>query len=333
MKFFVAGGAGFIGSNFIRYMLSKYRDIKIINYDKLTYAGNLDNLRDVEKDPRYTFVKGDITDMAAVDSVMNGVTHIVNFAAETHVDKSIHEGSRPFVMANTVGVQTLLDAARKYNIEKYVQISTDEVYGSLEINDKKQFTEETPFAPNVPYAAAKAGGDMMCRAYFKTFGLPVVVSHCSNNYGPYQYPEKLIPFFISRAFENKQLPLYGDGLNVRDWLFVLDHCSAIDLMAMKGVPGEVYNIGGNNEKSNIEIAHLILKNLGKPESLLTFVADRPGHDRRYAIDASKIRRELGWKPAHTFEQAIPYTIKWYVENKQWIENIKKKAAEFNAHLK
>lgn len=333
MKILVCGGAGFIGSNFIRYVLNKYPDVKIINYDKLTYAGNLDNLKDIEEKPRYKFVKGDIADIRKVNGLMKKVDYIVNFAAETHVDRSIHIGAREFVMTNTVGVQILLDAVRNNKIKKYVQISTDEVYGSLGLNDGKYFTEETPFAPNVPYAAAKAGGDLLCRAYFKTYGTPVVVSHCSNNYGPFQYPEKLIPYFILRALDNDPLPLYGDGLNVRDWIYVLDHCEAIDLMLRNGVPGEVYNIGGHNEKSNLEIAELILKNLGKPKSLITFVKDRPGHDRRYAIDAGKIQRELGWKPKHKFEEALPKTIQWYVENKKWIENVKKRAKGFNIHIK
>lgn len=333
MNILVCGGAGFIGSNFIIYMLNKNPEVKIINYDNLTYAGNPDNLKAVENNKRYSFVKGDITDSKSLDKVMKKVDYIINFAAETHVDRSIHEGSRPFVMTNTVGVQTILDLVRKHKIKKYVQISTDEVYGSLELEDNKYFTEETPFTPNVPYAAAKAGGDLLCRAYFKTYNVPVVVSHCSNNYGPYQYPEKLIPFFIMRALSNQSLPLYGDGKYVRDWIYVLDHCEAIELMLKKGKPGEVYNIGGHNEKANIEIAKLILKHLKKPESLITFVADRPGHDRRYAIDASKIQKELGWKPRHKFEEALPKTIQWYIENQEWIENVKKRAEGFNIHIK
>ena len=331
MKLLVCGGAGFIGSNFIHYMLEKYNDIKIINYDKLTYAGNPENLKDVENNNRYTFIKGDITDSEKLETVSKNVNFIVNFAAETHVDRSIYEGSKEFVLTNTLGVQTILDIVRKNKIEKYIQISTDEVYGSLNLDENTKFTEETPFTPNVPYAAAKAGGDLLCRAYFKTFNTPVIVSHCSNNYGPFQYPEKLIPFLTLNAIENKLLPIYGDGKNVRDWLYVIDHCRAIDLMLEKGIPGEVYNIGGNNEKSNIEIAKLILKILEKPESLIKFVEDRLGHDRRYAIDATKIEKELGWKPVYKFEEALPKTIEWYVKNKKWIENIKN-IKNINKHI-
>lgn len=336
MKILVAGGAGFIGSNFIRHMISNNSDVKIINYDKLTYAGNLDNLREVEKNPRYTFVRGDISDEHGLDKVVKKADHIVNFAAETHVDRSIHIGARQFVMTNTVGVQTILEAARRNGIKKYVQISTDEVYGSLEIDDESKFTEETPFAPNVPYAAAKAGGDMMCRAYFHTYGIPVIVTHCSNNYGPFQYPEKLIPFFTIRAMNDMTLPIYGDGKNVRDWIWVVDHCKAIEMLLKEGRPGEVYNIGADNERNNIEITKYILEILDKPESLISFVKDRPGHDRRYAIDATKIRKDLGWKPEYrrnNFKEALVKTINWYVENKRWLENIKKKVVKFNPHIR
>lgn len=333
MKLFVTGGAGFIGSNFIKHILAKYPEYQVTNFDKLTYAGNLDNLVDLESNPHYKFIKGDIADDKQINEVLSqGFDAVVNFAAETHVDRSIHAGARDFVLTNTLGVQTLLDAARKYEIKKMVQISTDEVYGSLELEDKNQFTEDTPFQPNVPYAAAKAGGDLMCRAAFNTYKVPVVVSHCSNNYGPYQFPEKLIPFFIFKASKDEPVPLYGDGKNVRDWLYVLDHCEAIDLMLHKGVAGEVYNIGGNNEKSNLEIAKIILQELGKSESLITFVADRPGHDRRYAIDASKIERELGWKPKYNFESAIHETVKWYMENQDWVKRIEERKAQFNPHL-
>lgn len=333
MKLFVTGGAGFIGSNFIKHILQKYPEYQVTNFDKLTYAGNLDNLADLENNPRYKFIKGDVADEKQVNEVLSrGFDAVVNFAAETHVDRSIHAGARDFVLTNTLGVQTLLDAVRKYEIKKMVQISTDEVYGSLELEDKDQFTENTPFQPNVPYAAAKAGGDLMCRAAFNTYKVPVVVSHCSNNYGPYQFPEKLIPFFIFKASKNEPVPLYGDGKNVRDWLYVLDHCEAIDLMLHKGAAGEVYNIGGNNEKSNLEIAKIILKELGKPENLITFVADRPGHDRRYAIDASKIKRELGWSPKYNFESAIRETIEWYMKNQNWVKRIAEHKAQFNPHL-
>lgn len=333
MKLLVAGGAGFIGSNFIRHILAKYPSYQVVNFDKLTYAGNPDNLAEVAGDPRYSFVKGDVSDEAQVEAVMSqGFDAVVNFAAETHVDRSIHKGARDFVLTNTLGVQTLLDAVRRHELKKMVQISTDEVYGSLELDDATEFTEQTPFQPNAPYAAAKAGGDLLCRAAFATYATPVVVSHCSNNYGPYQFPEKLIPFFIFKARRDEPVPLYGDGKNVRDWLYVADHCEAIDLMLHKGVTGEVYNIGGHNEKSNLEIAKIILHELGKPESLITFVADRPGHDRRYAIDPSKIERELGWKPKYKFETAIPETIHWYVNHEDWVKRVELRKAEFNPHL-
>lgn len=328
MRLLVCGGAGFIGSNFIRHMLSTHSDIKIINYDKLTYAGNLDNLKDVEKDTRYTFIKGDIADENKLDKVIKKVDCIVNFAAETHVDRSIHLSSQPFVMTNIIGVHTILEIVKKHNIKKYIQISTDEVYGSLELNDGKKFTEETVLAPNAPYSAAKAAGDLLCRAYFHTYGTPVIITRCSNNYGPFQYPEKLIPFFTLRAIENMSLTLYGDGKNVRDWIHVIDHCRAIDTVLDGGVSGEVYNIGADNERNNLEITKLILEILDKPESLITFVKDRPGHDKRYAIDASKTHKELSWKPEYTrekFKQALSETVDWYVKNKEWIENVKKKA--------
>ena len=334
MKILVAGGAGFIGSNFIHHILDKYPDYKVVNFDKLTYAGNLDNLKDLESTPRYSFVRGDIADQPAVENVLSrGIESVVNFAAETHVDRSIHVGSRDFVLTNTLGVQTLLDAERKLGtIRRHVQISTDEVYGSLELNDPSAFIEDTPMAPNVPYAAAKAGGDLLCRAFYKTFGSNVVVTHCSNNYGPYQFPEKLIPFFIDRAMNDQPLPLYGDGKNVRDWLYVRDHCEAIDVVLHRGKAGEVYNIGGHFERPNIEIARLILKALSKPESLITYVSDRPGHDRRYAIDASKIEKELGWKPHYHFDEAILETIKWYRDNGAWVQAVKSRAKDINAHL-
>ncbi len=333
MKIFVTGGAGFIGSNFIRHILNTYPDYQVTNFDKLTYAGNLDNLADLSNDHRYTFVKGDISNVQEVEAELaKGYDAVINFAAETHVDRSIHLGNRDFVLTNTLGVQSLLDCVRKYDIKKMVQISTDEVYGSLELEDHDQFTEATPFQPNAPYAAAKAGGDLLCRAAFKTYGVPVVVSHCSNNYGPYQFPEKLIPFFISKALKNESLPLYGDGKNVRDWLYVVDHCRAIDLMMHQGIAGEVYNIGGNNEMSNVEIAKLILTELGKPESLLTYVEDRPGHDRRYAIDATKINQKLGWQPQYKFTEAIKFTIKWYLDNQNWVNNLQAKKDSINSHL-
>lgn len=334
MKLLVCGGAGFIGSNFIQYVLSKY-DIRVVNFDKLTYAGNLDNLRSIENDPRYTFEQGDICDFGRLDEVVqkHGVTHVINFAAETHNDRSVHDGARAFVMTNVLGVQTILDIVRNRELEKFVQVSTDEVYGSLELDEPRKFTEHTPIAPNIPYAAAKAGGDLMCKAAFHTFGTPVVVSHCTNNYGPYQFPEKLIPYFISRALEDRPLPLYGDGKNVRDWIFVLDHCQALDLMLQKGVAGEVYNSAGGNEKSNNEIARLLLEIMNKPDDMIEYVADRPGHDRRYAMDPTKISHELGWDPAHTFEQALPKTVDWYLGNRPWTDGIRRRVADINAHIR
>ncbi len=335
LNLLVCGGAGFIGSNFVNHMVKKYPHYKIVNMDKLTYAGNLENLREIENQANYKFYQGDIVDQDIVEQIITEekIDAIVNFAAETHVDRSIHVGSREFVMTNTVGVQTLLDAARRHNLFKFVNISTDEVYGSLEIGEDRIFTETTAFEPNVPYAAAKAGGDLLCRAYYNTFGVPVIVSHCSNNYGPFQYPEKLIPFLITKALNKEQFPIYGDGENIRDWLYVLDHVKAIDLMLHKGVPGEVYNIGGNNEKSNLEIARLILQYFNLPESYIKFVPDRPGHDRRYAIDASKITKDLGWFPEHSFEQAIPKTIEWYLYNTEWVNQVLDRNQQINNHIK
>ncbi len=318
-KMLITGGAGFIGSNFVRYILDKYPDYEVINLDALTYCGNLENLTGIEDNPNYTFCKGDITDKELVFEITADVDYIVNFAAESHVDRSI-EDPEIFIKSNVLGTQVLLDAAKEYGIQKYLQVSTDEVYGSL--GETGYFREDTPLAPNSPYSASKAGADLMVRAYHETFNLPVNITRCSNNYGPYQFPEKLIPLMISNVLEDKPLPVYGDGLNVRDWLHVYDHCTAIDLVLHKGNIGEVYNIGGNNEKKNIEIVKLILKNLNKPESLITFVKDRLGHDRRYAIDSSKMQKELGWKPKYTFETGIAETIGWYLDNRQWWERIK-----------
>lgn len=315
MKILVTGGAGFIGSNFILYMMQQYPQDEIINLDALTYAGNLENLKSVENEPNYTFVHGDIADKGKVDEVFKGgVDVVVNFAAESHVDRSILE-PEAFVNANVLGTQVLLDAAKKYGVTKFVQVSTDEVYGSL--GETGLFSETTPLAPNSPYSASKAGGDLLVRAYHETFGLPVNITRCSNNYGPYQFPEKLIPLMISRALQDESLPIYGDGLNIRDWLYVEDHCSAIDLVIRQGRIGEVYNIGGNNERTNIHIVQTILKELGKPESLIRYVEDRPGHDRRYGIDPTKITEELGWKPKHNFETGIKETIQWYLNHKEW----------------
>ncbi|REJ15381.1 MAG: dTDP-glucose 4,6-dehydratase [Bacillaceae bacterium] len=321
MNLLVTGGAGFIGSNFVRYMLEKYPTYKVVNYDLLTYAGNLENLKDVENHPNYTFVKGDINNRELVDYLVK--THeidvMVNFAAESHVDRSIADPDI-FVKTNVLGTQALLDVAKANNIKKYVQISTDEVYGTL--GETGYFTEETPLAPNSPYSASKAGGDLLVRAYHETYGLNVNITRCSNNYGPYHFPEKLIPLMITNALEGKELPIYGDGQNIRDWLHVKDHCAAIDLVIHKGRPGEVYNIGGHNERTNNEIVHLIVEKLGVSKDLIKYVADRPGHDRRYAIDPTKIMNELGWKPEYTFEKGIEETIRWYIDNEEWWRNIK-----------
>ncbi|MFB7816847.1 dTDP-glucose 4,6-dehydratase [Paenibacillus chitinolyticus] len=320
MKLLVTGGAGFIGSNFVLYMLKKYPDYQIINLDALTYAGNLENLKSVENHPNYRFLKGDISDPNAVKQAFDfGVDVVVNFAAESHVDRSILDPGI-FVQANVMGTQVLLDAAKAHGVTKFVQVSTDEVYGSL--GETGLFSETTPLAPNSPYSASKAGGDMLVRAYHETFGMPVNITRCSNNYGPYQFPEKLIPLMIANALDEKALPVYGDGLNIRDWLYVEDHCSAIDLVLHSGRNGEVYNIGGNNERTNLVIIQTILAALGKSEQLITFIQDRPGHDRRYGIDASKITAELGWQPKHNFESGIQETIRWYLDNKDWWERIR-----------
>jgi dTDP-glucose 4,6-dehydratase len=314
----VTGGAGFIGSNFIKYMLNTHDEYNIVNFDVLTYAGNLDNLKDIETDPRYTFIKGDITDFDPVNNVMKDVDFVVHFAAESHVDRSI-QGPEIFTTTNVLGTQILLDSAKSNSIKRFVHVSTDEVYGSL--GDDGYFTEQTKLAPNSPYSASKASSDLLARSYFKTFGFPVITTRCSNNYGPYQFPEKLIPLMISNAKADKKLPVYGDGMNVRDWLYVEDHCRAVDAVLHKGLEGEVYNIGGNNEWHNIDIVKLLLKELGKPESLIEFVEDRLGHDKRYAIDASKISDETGWKPLEDFENGIKKTIRWYVENEEWLSRI------------
>lgn len=335
MNLLVCGGAGFIGSNFIHYMLAKYPDLKIVNFDKLTYAGNLANHASVENDPRYTFVQGDIIDLDHLNKVMvdHAITHVINFAAETHVDRSIHGGAKEFVLTNTLGVQMILDAVKFNKIQKFVNVSTDEVYGSLELDDPGSFTESTPIWPNMPYAAAKAGGDLMCNAYFVTHKVPVVVTHCSNNYGPYQFPEKVIPFFIFKLLKGEKVPVYGDGLNVRDWIHAKDHASALDLLLREGVPGEVYNIGSDNERSNLELTKMILRIMGFGEDRIEYVTDRPGHDRRYAIDASKIHA-LGWKPEYTreeFERGLTETIEWYKNNTEWVETIwEKKRNEMNS---
>jgi dTDP-glucose 4,6-dehydratase len=319
MKIMVTGGAGFIGSNFIRYLLGKYPDVEVINYDKLTYAGNLENLRDLDNDSRYSFVKGDITDPRAVEETvarLGCAGMIVNFAAETHVDRSIVSAGS-FVNTDVCGTYVLLEAVRKFNVARYLHISTDEVYGSI---GKGSFTEESPLCPNSPYAASKAGGDLLVHAYFKTYNLPVIITRSSNNYGPYQYPEKVIPLFITNALRNEKLPLYGDGKNVRDWLYVEDNCEAVDLVLQKGKPGEVYNIGGGNERQNIEITKFILNQLGKPDDFIKPVADRPGHDRRYSIDCSKVKK-LGWAPKTKFETGLQATVEWYRDNRAWWQRL------------
>jgi len=320
MNLLITGGAGFIGSNFVLSMLSKYPSYSVVNLDKLTYAGNLENLRDAESNPRYKFVKGDICDRSVVDSVIreHAIGAIVNIAAESHVDRSIM-GAAEFVQTNIGGTSVLLDLAREHGIKRFVQVSTDEVYGSLGSSGK--FTEDTPLHPNSPYAASKASADLLALAYHHTHAIPVVITRCSNNYGPYQFPEKLISLMIVNALADKPLPVYGDGMNVRDWLQVEDHCSAIDVVLHKGKAGEVYNIGGSNEKKNIEVVKLVLRQLGKPESLISFVNDRLGHDRRYAIDSSKVQRELGWKPSVSFEVGLSRTVQWYLDNRSWWERI------------
>ncbi|MBJ8006852.1 MULTISPECIES: dTDP-glucose 4,6-dehydratase [Bacillus cereus group] len=320
MKVLVTGGAGFIGSNFVRYMVKKYPKYNIVNLDALTYAGNLENLKDIEELSNYKFIKGDIADRQFINQLFKEekFDYILNFAAESHVDRSITNPDI-FIQTNIQGTQVLLDAAKNAEVKKYLQVSTDEVYGTL--GETGYFTEETPLASNSPYSSSKAGADLLVRAYHETFGLPVNITRCSNNYGPFHFPEKLIPLMIINALNDKQLPVYGDGLNVRDWLHVEDHCQAIDLVLHKGKNGEVYNVGGNNERTNIEIVKTILKALDKPESLIKYVTDRPGHDRRYAIDATKLREELGWSPKYNFDTGIEQTIKWYLENQDWWKNI------------
>lgn len=315
--YLITGGAGFIGSNFIHYMLQKYEDINIINLDKLTYAGNLDNLKSVEKHSGYRFIKGDICDPQIVDPLIREADVIINFAAESHVDRSIGKPD-DFIKTDIFGTFVLLEAARKFDIDKFIQISTDEVYGST-LGDS--FIETDPLMPSSPYSASKAGADRLAYSYFVTYKIPVLITRCSNNFGPYQYPEKLIPLFVTNALDNKKLPIYGDGKNVRDWIFVDDHCSAIDVVSKKGKHGEVYNIGAGNEKTNLDITNLILKDLNKPEDLKTYVPDRLGHDRRYSIDSKKIQK-LGWKLEFSFENAIQTTINWYQNNRQWWEKIK-----------
>lgn len=329
MKLLVTGGAGFIGANFIHYWLKNHQKDEIINLDLLTYAGNLENLKEVESHDNYRLVKGDITDKALVDQITSGVDIIVHFAAESHVDRSIMDPSI-FVKTNVLGTQILLEAALKNKIKRFHHISTDEVFGALPLETKETFNENSAFRPNSPYAASKAGSDCLVRAYYKTFGLPITVTNTSNNFGPYQFPEKFIPLAVTNLLEGKKIPLYGDGLYVRDWVYVLDHCRAIDLVLSKGKVGETYCIGGLTENiSNLRVVKLILKFLGKDESYIEYIKDRPGHDRRYAIDWSKASKELGYKPETDFETYLEKTIKWYMDNRSWWENIK--SGEYKAY--
>lgn len=323
MKIVVTGGAGFIGGNFIHYMLKEHTDDEIICVDALTYAGNLETLEPVMDNKNFKFVQADIADRDAIYQLFEEEKPdiIVNFAAESHVDRSI-ENPGIFLQTNVVGTGVLLDACKKYGIKRYHQVSTDEVYGDLPLDRKDLFfTEETPIHTSSPYSASKASADLLVQVYHRTFGLPVTISRCSNNYGPYHFPEKLIPLIIANALNNKSIPVYGTGENVRDWLYVEDHCRAIDLIIREGKVGEIYNIGGHNEKTNLEVVKTILKALDKSEALITYVTDRPGHDRRYAINPAKIKKELGWEPLTTFDEGIKKTIKWYLENKSWWENI------------
>lgn len=324
MKILVTGGAGFIGCNFIYYMLDKYADYEIVCLDALTYAGNLKSLTEALKNPKFKFVKGSISDKAFVDALFDRERFdvVVNFAAESHVDRSI-ENPFIFLETNVMGTACLLEASKKYGVKKYHQVSTDEVYGDLPLDRPDLFfTEDMKLITSSPYSASKASADLLTLAYHRTYGLPVTISRCSNNYGPYQFPEKLIPLMIVRALEDKNLPVYGKGINVRDWLYVEDHCKAIDLIIHGGIPGEVYNVGGHNEKTNIEVVKTVLRYLSKPESLITYVKDRAGHDLRYAIDPSKITAALGWKPETEFDSGMKKTIEWYLANTEWIDEIK-----------
>ena len=322
-KILVTGGAGFIGGNFVHYMVDKYPNYMIVNLDALTYAGNLETCQPVEGKPNYKFVKGDIADRDFIFDLFEKEKFdiVVNFAAESHVDRSVTD-PEIFIKTNVLGTQVLMDASRAYGVQRYHQVSTDEVYGDLPLDRPDLFfTEETPLHTSSPYSASKASADLLVFAYHRTFGLPITISRCSNNYGPYHFPEKLIPLMISRALNDEQLPVYGNGENVRDWLHVYDHCAAIDLILHKGKVGEVYNVGGHNERTNLEVVKTILKALNKPESLITYVKDRPGHDLRYAIGPQKLENELGWKPTYNFDTGIQQTIEWYLNNKQWWENI------------
>ena len=320
MKLLVTGGAGFIGNCFIRHILNKYPDYKVINLDALTYCGNLSNLKDIEANPNYKFVHGNICDEALVNELVSKVDCVINFAAESHVDNSI-KSSKIFFETNVLGTLNLLEASKKAKIKKFIQISTDEVYGSIKDGF---FDESSLIAPNNPYAASKASADLLVRSYYQTYGFPAIITRCTNNYGPYQYPEKLIPFFISKLLRDEKVPVYGDGMQIRDWLYVYDHCEAIDLVLHQGTLGEVYNIGGHNEKTNLEITKLILSSMGKDDDYIEYVEDRLGHDRRYALSNEKIINELGWEPKTSFEKGIKDTISWYLDNQNWIKNIESK---------
>ncbi len=319
MKVLVTGGAGFIGSNFIHYILEQHTDWEVINLDKLTYAGNLDNLKDIQDYPGYRFTKGDIGDRQFVDGLLSSdINVIVNFAAESHVDRSIEDAS-PFIETNVKGTQVLLDGTRKYQVQKFIQVSTDEVYGSIESGS---YNEKSSLSPGNPYSASKAAGDLLCYSYFQTYRLPVIVTRCTNNFGPFQFPEKLIPLVVTNALEGKSIPVYGDGLNSRDWIYVTDHCRALDMVLQKGEPGQIYNIAGMNEITNLELIQQLLQLLDKPRDLIQFVTDRPGHDRRYAVDATKISKELDYRPEYSFEKGLSSTVDWYLKNESWWQRIK-----------
>ncbi|MBQ6563633.1 MAG: dTDP-glucose 4,6-dehydratase [Clostridiales bacterium] len=323
MTILVTGGAGFIGSNFVYYELNKHPEDRVVCLDALTYAGNLESLEEAMKNPQFRFVRGDITDRAAVEKLFEEERPeiVVNFAAESHVDRSVEDPGL-FIRTNVLGTQTMMDASRKYGVKRYHQVSTDEVYGDLPLDRPDLFfTEETHLHTSSPYSASKAGADLLVLAYARTFGLPVSITRCSNNYGPYHFPEKLIPLMITRALADESLPVYGNGLNVRDWLYVEDHCAAIDLVMRRGREGEVYNVGGHNERTNLDVVKTVLRELGKPESLITYVKDRPGHDRRYAIDPTKIHNELGWLPETTFDEGIHRTVQWYLDHQDWWKHI------------
>jgi dTDP-glucose 4,6-dehydratase len=329
MKLLITGGAGFIGSNFVHYWLKRYPKDQIVNLDKLTYAGNLENLRDIESLPNYEFIKGDIGDPKMVDRAMDRIDLVAHFAAHSHVDRSILDPA-PFVMTNVVGTQVLLDAALKHKVKHFHHISTDEVFGALELNSKEKFSETTPYNPHSPYSASKAASDHLVRAYHHTYGLPATITNCSNNFGPYQFPEKLIPLAITNLLEGKKVPIYGDGLYVRDWLYVEDHCRAIDLVLKKGKDGETYLVGGmTKDIPNIQIAKIICQTMGKdPEKWIEHIRDRPGHDRRYAVDWQKIKKELGWQPKHDFETALKKTVDWYQGNEWWWKPLKEKQKHY-----